>query len=135
FKVFFESFDAKLPLVTRMLLSVTDFLAKYWSLLAFGILLVVVIVYFYVQTTSGRRRRDSLFLTMPVLGPVIRFSNVERFCRILGSMVNAGVPAPEAMLVAAGTTSNVVFRSALTEVREALIRGEGIAEPIAASGV
>jgi type IV pilus assembly protein PilC len=133
FKVFFESFKAKLPLPTRMLIGVTDFLTAYWWALALGFVLVVVGLMVSVRTTRGRRLKDRALLKAPVIGEVIRFSIVERFCRLLATMMEAGVPLPEAMAVLGQGTKNVLFQAGLAEVREAMMRGEGLARPLSAS--
>lgn len=133
FKVFFESFKATLPLPTRMLIGLTDFLTAYWWALVLGLVLVVVGVMVAVRTRRGRRLRDRMLLGAPVIGPVIRFSIVERFCRLLSTMMEAGVPLPEAMAVLGQGTKNVLFQAGLAEVREAMMRGEGLARPLSAS--
>jgi len=80
-----------------------------------------------------RRLRDRIILKLPVVGSVVRYSIVERFCRLLASMMEAGVPLPDAMAVLGRGTNNIVFEEGLGTVREAMIRGQGIAEPLAAS--
>jgi type IV pilus assembly protein PilC len=70
-----------------------------------------------------------------VIGSVVRFAILERFCRILAAMVKAGVPLPDAMSVATETTANRVFRAALTSAREKMINGEGLAEPLDGTGL
>jgi len=133
FKVFFESLDAELPLPTRMLLGVTDFLAVWWWALLAGSVIVGVGGFLLDRTGPGRFARDRVLLAVPVLGDTIRYALVERFCRILASMVAAGVPLPEALRVATGSLRNVVFQRALGRVGEALLEGEGLAAPLAAT--
>ncbi len=133
FKVFFESFKATLPLPTRMLIGVTDFLTAYWWALLLGFVIVVVGLMVAVRTTRGRRIKDRMLLKAPVIGEVIRFSIVERFCRLLATMMEAGVPLPEAMAVLGQGTKNVLFQAGLADVRDAMMRGEGLARPLSAS--
>lgn len=133
FKVFFQSFKATLPLPTRMLIGVTDFLTAYWWALLLGFVIVVVSLMVAVRTTRGRRIKDRMMLKMPVIGEVIRFSIVERFCRLLATMMEAGVPLPEAMAVLGQGTKNVLFQTGLADVRDAMMRGEGLARPLSAS--
>jgi type IV pilus assembly protein PilC len=135
FKTFFEAFDATLPLPTRMLISVTDFLSAWWWTLLLGALFVFVFLALAFKTRRGRRLRDRLLLKMPLVGKLIRFSIVERFCRLLSAMTQAGVPLPETMGVLARGTNNLVFEEGLEQVREAMMRGEGLARPIAQSGL
>ena len=69
-------------------------------------------------------------IKLPVVSDVVRFAIVERTCRILASMVKAGVPLPDAMVVVAESAGNKVYERALGKVRAAMLEGEGIATPI-----
>jgi type IV pilus assembly protein PilC len=133
FKDFFASLHATLPLPTRMLLAVTDFLTAWWWAVGGGVAVLALLVFGIVQTHGGRYLRDRLFLALPVLGSTIQFALVERFCRILASMVGAGVQLPEALRVATGSLPNLVFRRSLGVAGEALLEGEGLARPLAAT--
>ena len=133
FKVFFASLHAKLPLPTRMLIVMTDFLGHWWWAIVGGIVFVVVGFAVLFKVRLVRKLRDRTLLKLPVIGPVVRFSIVERFCRLLASMMDAGVPLPEAMAVLGRGTNNIIFEEGLGTVREAMIRGQGIAQPMSAS--
>jgi type IV pilus assembly protein PilC len=130
FKVFFNSLHAKLPLPTRMLLGVTDFLTEWWLALVSGILLIAATVSVILLTETGKYGRDKLLLAVPVVGSAIQFALVERFCRILASMVGAGVPLPEALNVAINSLHNRVYVQALAGVNNAMLEGQGIANPL-----
>ena len=133
FKDFFASLGATLPLPTRMLIGVTNFLGNWWWALLGGIVLTVVSLAILFRFRAVRRLRDRIILKLPVVGSVVRYSIVERFCRLLASMMEAGVPLPDAMAVLGRGTNNIVFEEGLGTVRDAMIRGQGIAEPLAAS--
>lgn len=135
FKVFFAGLDAELPLATRMLLAVTDFVTNWWWALLSGGAVIALIIWLILLTEGGRHARDRLVLRLPVLGPTIRFTLVERFCRILASMAGAGVGLPEALRVATGSLGNLVFVRALDEVNGAMLRGEGLAQPLSRSSL
>ncbi len=74
-------------------------------------------------------------LRLPAIGPVARHAIIERFCRILSSMVRAGVPLPEAMTIVGEGTNNLIYERALVGVREEMLAGEGIAQPISRTGL
>jgi type IV pilus assembly protein PilC len=135
FKKFFASLDAKLPLPTRMLLSTTDFLADYWYFLLGGGLLVFLLAAAFFRTPRGRYFKDSVKLKIPVVGEVVRYAIVERYCRILSSMVTAGVPLPQAMQVVSEGTKNVVYERGLDVVRGQMLEGEGLASPMVRTGL
>ena len=131
FKTFFESFDAKLPLPTRMLLAFTNFLTDWWVVMVLVVVAAVVAFAAALRTGKGRWYRDRLLLRLPVLGDVVRFTVVERFCRVLTSMLEAGVPIPEALRLASAGTNNLVYQRALEVARKEMLEGDGIARPIA----
>jgi len=131
FKVFFQSFHATLPLPTRMLISFTDFVSNDWLYIVAVLFLAIAIPMALVRTRKGRRTKDRLVLRLPILGEVILFAIVERFCRLLATMMQAGVPLPEAMGVLGDATKNVVFQEGLADVHGAMMRGEGLARPMA----
>ena len=131
FKVFFASLHATLPLPTRMLLAMTDFVTQWWWLLILLGTAVGLGIFAALRTEGGRHVRDKFVLKLPVIGDTVQFAIVERFCRILASMVNAGVSLPEALRVASGSLHNLVYQRALVGVGEAMLEGEGIAKPLA----
>jgi type IV pilus assembly protein PilC len=135
FKSFFASLDTKLPLPTRMLLAVTDFLGTWWWALFVGVAALTLAGVLYRRSDRGRARLDALLLRLPVLGQTVKFAVIERFCRVMASMVQAGVPLPDAMVVAGNSVNNAVYRRALGRARDAMMRGEGIARPIAATNL
>ncbi|GAB2822018.1 type II secretion system F family protein [Lentzea nigeriaca] len=135
FKTFFASMNATLPLPTRILLKITDFITQWWWALIGGVVAAVVLYLLAVRTPGGRYVRDYLLLKVPVIGTAVEYALVERFCRILSSMARAGVPLPEALRVATDSLRNVLFMRALSHVAEAMIEGEGLAGPLAATGL
>lgn len=135
FKVFFNSLDATLPLPTRILLAVTDFLAQWWWVVVGGAGTVVLLGWLVVQTEPGRLLRDRIVLRLPLIGPTVRFALVERFARILSSMASAGVPLPDALRVATASLRNRVFIRSFSQVGDAMLRGEGLARPLANTGL
>lgn len=133
FEDFFASLDAELPLATRMLLSTSRFLGTWWWLIAIVVAAMVLIGLLGSRTSPGRMLWHRTVLRIPVVGETIRYALIERFTRILASMVGAGVPLPEAMRVATEALGNRVFTRALVGARSAMIQGAGLAQPIAAT--
>jgi type IV pilus assembly protein PilC len=135
FKVFFAGLNAKLPLPTRMLLAVTDFFTQWWLAVLAAAAFIAVSMFLALQTRAGRYARDRFLLGIPLIGGAVRFTLVERFCRILSSMVGAGVALPEALRVATESLHNRVFMRALAHVGDAMLEGEGLAQPLSNSGI
>jgi type IV pilus assembly protein PilC len=66
-----------------------------------------------------------------VINGIVEYSILERFCRILGAMVKAGVPLPDAMKTTTEATNNTVFRERLIEAQAEMMEGGGFAKPLA----
>ena len=76
-----------------------------------------------------------MILKLPILGDLVRTAIIERVCRILSSMLRAGVSLPDAMRVTAESANNAVYSRGLSTVREEMIEGQGLAEPLARTGL
>ena len=135
FRKFFDSLHAQLPLPTRLLLGLTGFLTDYWYFFAGGFLLIVLTLLLTLRSEGGKRTRDRALMRLPIVGDLMTHVVLERFCRILSAMMTAGVALPEAMRVTSSATSNAVFQAGLEQAREAMMRGEGLAGPLAATGL
>ena len=135
FETFFDGLGADLPLMTRVLLGFTHFIANWWFVIVGGIGLFVLSVVLGARTKRGRAWIDHVLLRVPVLGDVIRYALLERFCRVMSSMMVAGVPLPEALAVTTSSVNNAKFRDGLTDARAAMMRGEGLARPLSQTGL
>jgi type IV pilus assembly protein PilC len=78
----------------------------------------------------GRAATDWLFLKSPVFGPLVRKTTIARFTRTLGTLISAGVPILEAILITRDTSGNYVFEKALTRVHDSIREGESFAGPL-----
>ena len=131
----YRSLGADLPLPTRMLLSITDFLTGSWFVLVASVGGVVLLGAAVFGGDHGKPRRDRLAMRLPVVGPLFHMISVERFCRVLAALASAGVPLPEAIEMSALSTNNTVFVRRLESVRDALLRGGGLSAPMVETGI
>jgi type IV pilus assembly protein PilC len=102
-----------------------------------GVVIIALSIALFVlsRTPKGKEIKDTLILKIPIIGTLIHTAIVERFCRLLASMTIAGVSLPEALAVTTAATNNTVFRRGLTAARAAMMRGEGLAGPLAMTGL
>lgn len=135
FRSFFDSFHAKLPLPTRILLALAKWIETWGLYLGAVIVAAVVAGFVATRTEQGKALKDRLILKLPIIGDLVHTAIVERFCRLLASMTVAGVALPEAIAVTTAATNNAVFRRGLTEARGAMLRGEGLAGPLSQTGL
>jgi len=135
FTTFFASLNAKLPLPTRMLLSISNFISTWWWAIAGLILLAIISIVALRRSRQGRAWLDSMFLKLPVAGSLLQAAIVERVCRVLASLVTAGVDLPRAMAVTAEASNNAVYTDGLNHIREEMMEGNGLATPLAETGL
>ena len=136
FSTLFASMDAELPLPTRVVVHLSNFVGS-----IFGLLIVVAAVALAVGlkvwygTPQGRFAIDSTLLKLPVLGILLRKIAVARFTRTLGTLISSGVPILEGLDITARTAGNAVVERALNQVRKALEEGKSLTEPLKESKV
>lgn len=135
FVEFFDALEAELPLPTRMLLVFSDFMRTWGWLLAVVTVGAIALYVLSGRTDRGLYARHRLFLGLPVLGTIVEYSVIERFCRVMAAMMRAGVPVPLAMTSAIESANNKVFERGLSEAREQMMQGDGISGPVAATGL
>jgi len=117
---------SELPMLTRVLIIIADFL-KNGILYIIGFSLLVYFAYrYYYNTERGRRVIDSLKLRMPVFGNLNKKSAIARFSRTFGLLVSSGVNVIEAMDITRGTAGNAIVEDILGETKESIQVGEPI---------
>jgi type IV pilus assembly protein PilC len=135
FRDMFASVNAELPLPTRMVLAMSDFLKGFWPAILLGVGLVVFAFKRYYATPNGMRRVDGFLLGFPVLGDVLRKSAVSRFTRTLGTLISSGVSILEGLEITAKTAGNTIIQDAIMASRSSIAGGDTIAAPLEKSGV
>jgi type IV pilus assembly protein PilC len=136
FRDLFAELGATLPLPTRIVIALSNFLGRYGLFIL--ILLVVAFVAirrWYKTTQTGRMTIDRLLLRTPILGGVLRKIAVARFCRTMATLISSGVPIIEALETTAKTSGNAVIEQAVLKVRTEVEAGRGIAESMDRTGV
>jgi type IV pilus assembly protein PilC len=135
FREIFSSFGGQLPIVTRLLLFISDFLKQWIWLIIPGVIIIVLAFLFSLKFERIRFRFDSLLLNLPIFGPLFRKVSIARCSRTLGTLVKSGVPILGSLEIVARTSGNKVIERAILKGREALREGERIAPPLAETGV
>src|SRR3954451_914075 len=130
FTGFFKEFNAKLPLPTQLLLDFSDFTQQWWWAIIGTVAVTSISLYLFLRTDRGRLTKDKVMLRSPLVGDIVEYAVIERFCRIISAMMKAGVPLPEAMQAAIEGANNKVYENSLVRAREAMLEGEGLAGPI-----
>ena len=126
----FESLNTDLPMPTRILLGLSDFLTSYMLYLgvAFGIIIAGLII--YLRRPDGRRMMDRIKLNVPILGSAVRLAELARVNRTMAVLLTAGLNLQEVMELLPRTSTNSVVQDALHQVRRGLFLGQGLTYPM-----
>src|SRR5256885_15135852 len=136
FEKMFASVGLPLPLPTRVVIAMSNFLRGIGGLVTVA---AVVAAFFgvkkYYATPNGKLAIDKLMLKAPVLGDVLRKSAVSRFTRTLGTLIGSGVSILDGLEITAKTSGNRVIQDAIMESRASIAGGETISAPLQKSRV
>ena len=130
FAALFAGLGAELPLPTRIVIAMSNFLGRYFLLIIFLIAATFYALNRYHKTYKGRRVIDGALLKMPLLGLVLKKIAVARFCRTLATLISSGVPILEALEITAKTSGNAVVEDAIMVTRKSIEEGKTISEPL-----
>ena len=135
FAQMFKDLGADLPLPTKIVMMLSDFVRGYILLLIAGMIGAVMALRSYYRTEGGRATIDALMLKTPVFGTLVRKVAVARFTRTLGTLVQSGVPILDGLRITARTAGNKVVEKAVLQCRAAVTEGKTLADPLRTSGV
>ena len=131
----FGTLNARLPLMTRVLIGFSEFTVRWWPLLA-GILVAGVFgIRAALRTTGGRYWWDRQKLRLPIVGDVVLKATLARFARSFALASQSGIPVLQALTVVARTVENAYVARAVEEMREGIERGESLHRCAMATGV
>ena len=135
FAQMFKDLGADLPLPTKIVMLLSDFVRGYILLIIAGMIGAVMALRSYYRTEGGRATIDALMLKTPVFGTLVRKVAVARFTRTLGTLVQSGVPILDGLRITARTAGNKVVEKAVLQCRAAVTEGKTLADPLRTSGV
>jgi type IV pilus assembly protein PilC len=127
----FKDFGAKLPAPTLFLMSISDFMKKWWYVIVLGGGLAVAGWMYFVKTPFGRWFWDSRRIKLPIFGIIAHKICLARFARTLASLIRSGVPILEVLQIVQNTVGNVVMEDAIKKASADIERGEGISTALA----
>jgi len=132
----FEDMHQTLPLVTVILIAVSNFLKKFWWAILLGLTaLLMFIRYMKNSTEAGRRFWDGLKIKIPLFGEIHRKIAIARFCRTLATLLQSGVPLLAAMEIVRNIVNNVHIGDAIHQAARDLEEGKGLSGPLTQSGL
>jgi type II secretory pathway component PulF len=126
FKSIFASFHGTLPLITRMIVGVSDLMLQYGVFVLAGLLAVGFMVRAWFLSAEGRRAWEGMILRMPMIGPLVAQFAMSRFARMLGTLLGAGVPMINGLNVARRSIGNQVLVDAVSNSIERVKEGKAL---------
>jgi len=124
-----------LPWTTSAVVAIAGFFISYKLHILVGILALIILIAGYVRLPAGKLTVDRLLLKTPVIGPISIQRNMGNFCRTTSMLLQAGLQLPRTMDIATQTVNNRTVRQALRDVREKLLQGQGLSQPLAATSL
>lgn len=122
-KSMFESSNKELPMLTKILLGMSDFMAAWWWLVILLIVGIVVFIRSWAQTDGGSHFFHNLQITIPGLKTIFEGIYMYRFTRVMSMLVGAGVPLLDALRIGAAVIDNVIYEESLAEVASQVEKG------------
>lgn len=119
---------AELPVISRWLISFTDFFEVYWWLVLLVLIGAAVAIRFYMMTPQGRMMWDYIKTKLPILGPVMEKIYMARFSRNLATLVAGGIPIITALKIVGDVINNVVYKEIMLEAAAQVSSGKSISD-------
>jgi type IV pilus assembly protein PilC len=127
----YSSLGAKLPLISRIMLDIASGSTKYGLYVLIGLVAIIVGLVLYIKTPAGKIKWDGFLLRLPVIGPIVQLNELARCSRTISMLIKVGLPLPDIISMCIQSSGNKVVSQALIEVKQDMLAGEGLAEPMA----
>jgi type IV pilus assembly protein PilC len=131
FKSIYATLNGKLPLLTRVLLAVSDAFRHKFIFVAIFAIAIAYGLRRYTKTPVGRSQWDRLKLRLPIFGKLFQKTALARFARVLGVLNKSGVPILQSLDVVSETVNNSLMADAVKDVQASVKQGESLAKPLA----
>ncbi len=134
FASIFRDLGAELPLLTAIIVRMSDFVEKNIIFVAIGFVAAVFLFRYYRSTKQGRWTTDRLLLKMPLIGKLLYKVSMTRVTRTLATLISGGVPMLEALKITSTTAGNVILEQEIVEARKLVSEGKTMTESFKQSG-
>jgi len=131
FQVVFSSIHGSLPLITQIIVAASHIMRSYGLLVAAGLVGIFFLVRSWVVSEAGKRSWEGIILKTPLVGPLIAQFAMARFCRMLGTLIGAGVPLVYGLNVARRSIGNQILVDAVAQSIERVQQGGRLGQSLA----
>lgn len=135
FEDMFADMNVTMPPMTQMVLNASRFMMKRWYLMLAIVIAIIAGVRTFKKSSFGEEFFARLALRIPLYGKLVIKTASASFSRTLGTLMTAGVPLVEAIEITANTMDNLLVKRALMDVKEQVMRGVPMSEPLKSCGL
>lgn len=129
-KSLFEESNAELPVVTKILLKISDFMVSFWWVVIIGVVGIIIAVRYFLKSKTGRRFWDGLKLKLPVVGMFVKNIYMVRFTRTLSTLISSGLPILDSLKIVSDTVGNVLYKDEINSISRKVESGVALATPL-----
>lgn len=135
FTEMFAGMGTELPMITRMIVSMSGFFTKWWYLIIGTFILFILAIRFFSKSATGKILLGGLALKMPLFGKLTVKSSTARFARTLSTLIATGIPIMDALDITSRTIDNTIIKQAILSVKEDVSKGSSLSDPIASLNI
>ena len=125
----FEEVGAELPASTQAVIATSNFLIEHTVIALILISTFIIALFLALRTAPGRRAKDKLFISIPLIGTIVKEVNSARTARTLSSLLSSGVDVVTSISITTEVVQNSYFRGVLKEAATSVQKGEPFAKP------
>ncbi len=126
--VILKESNVTLPIQTRILIAVSDFMANYWWAVGIAVIFGISGIIYYIKTEEGQREFDQLKLKVPIINKILHNVYIARFSENLSTLIQSGLPITTALMITSDVVGNYVYQQIIREAAEEIKKGGGIAD-------
>lgn len=135
FMTIFQGMNVTLPMMTQILIGISNLFAHYWWLMLLMVIAGLIVFKRFQSTPEGQRKLDHWKMNAPIFGKVVRLNLFGQFARTLSTLLENGVPVLDALKITEQIIPNVILKEAIAKTREEVTDGKTIAQPLGRSKI
>jgi len=129
----FENFDQQLPLLTRIVISLSDLIRENWLIIIIFIVLLIALIKYFLKDYKIKKKCHTLLLQLPIFGRLTMNMNSARFMQTLSILSGSGAPILDALKMSANVITNIPMKEAAEVAAIKVSEGESISRSLSSS--
>jgi|TARA_B110000438_G_scaffold182055_1_gene173989 general secretion pathway protein F len=129
----FENFDQQLPLLTRIMITSSDFLLNNWLYIILFVVILFPLSRYLIKDENNKNKYHGLLLKLPIFGQLIKNTNSARFMQTLSILASSGVPILESLRISSNVVTNLPMKKAIEKTAIQVSEGKSISKSLSQS--